>query len=61
VGEDRRDSETAEVDQWWSVVAGIGQWWSQVDAGVFGWPYLTLTLTALYLGNQNAPKKAIST
>jgi hypothetical protein len=34
VGEDRRDSETAEVDQCWSVVAGMGQWWSKVGAGV---------------------------
>ena len=29
-----RDSETAEVDQCWSVVAGMGQWWSEVGAGV---------------------------
>jgi hypothetical protein len=34
VGEDRRDSETAVVDQCWAVVAGMGQWWSEVDAGV---------------------------
>jgi hypothetical protein len=34
VGEDRRDSEMAEVDQCWSVVAGMGQWWSEVGAGV---------------------------
>ena len=34
VGEDRRDYETAEVDQCWSVVAGMGQWWSEVGAGV---------------------------
>ena len=34
VGEDRRDSETAEVDQCSLVVAGMGQWWSEVGAGV---------------------------
>jgi hypothetical protein len=28
------DSETADVDQCWSVVAGMGQWWSKVGAGV---------------------------
>ena len=32
MGEDRRDYETAEVDQCWSVVAGMGQWWSEVGA-----------------------------
>ena len=32
VGEDRRDSETAEVDQCWSVVASMGQWCSAVGA-----------------------------
>jgi hypothetical protein len=39
------DSETAEVDQCWSVVADVGEWWSEVGAGVeqghqcglFGW------------------------
>jgi hypothetical protein len=35
MGEDPRDSsETAEVDQNWSVLAGMGQWWSEVGAGV---------------------------
>ena len=34
MSEDRRDSETAEVDQCWSVVVGMGQWWSEVGAGV---------------------------
>jgi hypothetical protein len=34
VGEERRDSETAEVDQCWLVVASMGQWWSEVGAGV---------------------------
>jgi hypothetical protein len=34
MGEDRRDSETAEVDQCWSVVAGMGQWWSEVGARI---------------------------
>jgi hypothetical protein len=34
VGEDRRDSETAEVDQCWSVAAGMGQWWLEVGVGV---------------------------
>ena len=33
-GEDQRDFETAEVDQYWSVVAGMGQWWSEVGGGV---------------------------
>jgi hypothetical protein len=33
-GEDQRDFETAEVDQYWSVVACMGQWWSEVGAGV---------------------------
>ena len=32
IGEDRRDSETAEVDQCWSVMAGIGQWCSAMGA-----------------------------
>jgi hypothetical protein len=34
VVDDRRDSETAEVNQRRSVVAGMGQWWSTVGAGV---------------------------
>ena len=34
VGEDRRDSETVEVDQCWSVVADMGQWWSEVGGEV---------------------------
>jgi hypothetical protein len=34
VCDDRRDSETAEVDQCWSVVAGMGQWCSAVGARV---------------------------
>jgi hypothetical protein len=37
VDEDRGDYtvyETAEVDQYWSVVAGMGQWWSEVGGGV---------------------------
>ena len=34
VGEDQRDSETAEVSRCWSVVAGVGQWCSAVGYGV---------------------------
>ena len=34
MGEDRKDSETAEVEQCWSVVAGMRQWCSVVGAGV---------------------------
>jgi hypothetical protein len=34
VGEDRRDFETAEVDQCWSVVAGMGQLCSAVGVRV---------------------------
>ena len=34
LGEDGRDSETAEVDQCWSVVAGISKWCSAVGARV---------------------------
>jgi hypothetical protein len=56
VGKDRKDSETAEVDECWSVVAaGMGLWWSEVGAGVeqgrykmrHVWPYLTPALTTL--------------
>ena len=34
LGEDRRDYETAEVDQCWSVVASMGQWCSVLGARV---------------------------
>jgi hypothetical protein len=34
VGENGRDSETAEVDHYWSVVAGMGQWCSAAGARV---------------------------
>jgi hypothetical protein len=50
VGEDRRDSETAQIDQCWLVVAGMGQWWSEK------WVSVSSQSTALNLGNQNASK-----
>ena len=33
IGEDRRDSETADVDQVGSVVAGMGQRWCSAVSG----------------------------
>ena len=64
VGEDWRDSETAEVDQWagggyGSVVVGSGCWGRARPLIRPVWPYLTPALTALCLGNQNPPKNHI--
>jgi hypothetical protein len=67
VGEDQRDSETAEGNQCWWVVTGMG-WVSGDRQWVLGssraaiaacLAALTPALAALYLDNQNAPKIGI--